>query len=410
MSAAGMVIIGAGECGACAAFALRDNGYEGAVTLIGNETHLPYERPPLSKSTLADAAGHKPVAPAEAYRNAGIDIRLGAMVETISPGDSALTLSDGERIPFEKLLLATGARPRRLPENGPTFGRIKYLRTFDDAVDIRACIGPGRRLAIVGAGFIGLELAATARALGSDVVVVEAQARVLQRGVPEAIAAVIAARHLEEGVALRCGVGIATLTESDQGIEIVLADGSAFKVDTVVVGIGAAPNVALAEAAGLQVDNGIAVDETLRTSAPNVFAAGDCCSFPLPIYGGRRVRLEAWRNARDQGSLAAKNMLGGSETIAAVPYFWSDQYDLTLQVVGLSEGAVTTVRRDLDGEAFLLFHLNKEGVLLSASGIGRGLTVARDIKLAERIVASRARPDPVALASPDVRLKSLLTA
>lgn len=164
----------------------------------------------------------------------------------------------------------------------------------------------------------------------------------------------------------------------------------------------------MAEAAGIDLDNGIAVDETLSTSAPNVFAAGDCCSFPLPVYGGRRVRLEAWRNARDQGALAARNMLGANEVINSIPYFWSDQYDLTLQVAGLADGAATTVRRDVDGDAFLLFHLNADGVLVAASGIGRGLTVARDIKLAERLIASKVVPNPVALASPDVRLKTLL--
>lgn len=408
MSIAGMVILGAGECGACAAFALRSNGYDGPVTLIGNESHLPYERPPLSKTTLVDGAGHKPVAPIEAYRDAKIDVRLGVMVDSISLEDSHLSLSDGNRISFEKLLLATGARPRRLPGSEFAHGRVKYLRTFGDAVDIRSSIGAGRRLAIIGAGFIGLELAATARTRGCDVTVIEAQSRVLQRGVPEAIAAVISARHLHEGVVLSCGVGISSLIETETGVEISLADGTEFTVDTVVVGIGAMPNIALAEAAGIEVDNGIAVDETLRTSASNVFAAGDCCSFPLPIYGGRRVRLEAWRNARDQGALAARNMLGANEAISSIPYFWSDQYDLTLQVAGLADGAATTVRRDVDGDAFLLFHLNADGVLVAVSGIGGGLTIARDIKLAERLIASKVVPDPVALASPDVRLKTLL--
>ncbi|MCB1447146.1 MAG: FAD-dependent oxidoreductase, partial [Rhizobiaceae bacterium] len=250
----------------------------------------------------------------------------------------------------------------------------------------------------------------TARTLGTAVTVVEAQPRVLMRGVPEAIAGVIAARHAAEGVDLRVGIGISAIKEDDAAAHIELADGTVLTVDTVVVGIGALPNTALAEAAGLDIENGIAVDDRLRTTAPNVFAAGDCCSFPLPVYGGRRVRLEAWRNAQDQGNLAARNMLGGNEAISSIPYFWSDQYDLTLQVSGLSDGAATTVRRDIGAEAFLLFHLDADGVLLAASGIGRGNSVGRDIKLAERLVAARSRLDAAALASPDIRLKSLLAA
>lgn len=410
MTVRGMVILGAGECGARAAFALRENGYDGPVTLIGNETHLPYERPPLSKATLIDEPGHKPIAPVEKYREADIALRLGTTVEAILPAEGRIALADGDRLAFDKLLLAIGSRPRRLPENGPSHGHVKYLRTFDDAVDIRSSLGPGKRLVIVGAGFIGLELAATARTLGTAVTVVEAQPRVLMRGVPEAIAGVIAARHAAEGVDLRVGIGISAIKEDDAAAHIELADGTVLTVDTVVVGIGALPNTALAEAAGLDIENGIAVDDRLRTTAPNVFAAGDCCSFPLPVYGGRRVRLEAWRNAQDQGNLAARNMLGGNEAISSIPYFWSDQYDLTLQVSGLSDGAATTVRRDIGAEAFLLFHLDADGVLLAASGIGRGNSVGRDIKLAERLVAARSRLDAAALASPDIRLKSLLAA
>ena len=177
-----------------------------------------------------------------------------------------------------------------------------------------------------------------------------------------------------------------------------------------MIGIGAVPVTGLAEAAGLAVENGIAVDAELRTSDPDIYAAGDCCSFPLDIYGGRRVRLESWRNAQDQGALAARNMIGGSEGHAAVPWFWSDQYDMTLQIAGLSDEASSSVRRDLDDGAFILFHLAGDGRLVAASGIGRGNAVARDIRLAEMMIAKRARPTPDQLASPDVKLKSLLAA
>lgn len=410
MASRGMVILGGGECGARAAFALRENGYDGPVTLIGAETHLPYERPPLSKAALLEPSGHRPVAPLEAYRDAGIELRLGVTVDAIQPDSKMLRLNDGGSVDYDKLLLATGARPRRLPGVSSFRGRIKYLRTFDDAVDIRSRLGPGRGLAIIGAGFIGLELAATARALGADVTLVEAQPRVLQRGVPEEIANVLASRHRDEGVDLRCGVGIRAFEENESEVRIELGDGTALAAETAVVGIGAAPDTALAEAAGVAVENGIAVDATLRTNVPDIFAAGDCCSFPLALYGGRRVRLEAWRNAQEQGSLAARNMLGGQEVVGAVPYFWSDQYDLTLQVAGLAEGAESIVRRQIGDEAFLLFHLGPNGALLAASGIGRGNAVARDVKLAERLIAAQAKLDPDALASPDIRLKTMLAA
>ena len=177
-----------------------------------------------------------------------------------------------------------------------------------------------------------------------------------------------------------------------------------------MIGIGAVPVTGLAEEAGLAIENGISVDRFLRTSDPDIYAAGDCCSFPLEIYGGRRVRLESWRNAQDQGTLAAKNMLGAEEPVSAVPWFWSDQHDLTLQIAGLADGADRHIRRDLGGGAFILFHLAPDGRLLAASGIGPGNAVARDIRLAEMLIAKRARPDPADLASPDVKLKALLAA
>ncbi|PLU23071.1 ferredoxin reductase, partial [Sinorhizobium medicae] len=191
---------------------------------------------------------------------------------------------------------------------------------------------------------------------------------------------------------------------------LLLAGGGRIDADLVVVGIGAVPNSELARAAGLMIDNGIAVDERLCTSDPDILAAGDCCSFPLSHYGGRRVRLEAWRNAQDQGARAAANLICAGEHIASVPWFWSDQYELTLQISGLAEGTAATVRRDLEEGAFILFHLDGEGRLIAASGIGPGNAVARDIRLAEMLIAAGAKPDPQALASPDIRLKKLLAA
>ena len=190
----------------------------------------------------------------------------------------------------------------------------------------------------------------------------------------------------------------------------MLEDGRVVAASLLVVGIGAVPNTELAEAAGLAVDNGIAVDGLLRSSDPDIFAAGDCTSYPLPLYGDRRVRLESWRNAQEQGQLAAANMLGGEEAHCAVPWFWSDQYDMTLQIAGLADGAAATVRRDLGEGAFILFHLDAGGRLIAASGIGRGNAVARDIRLAEMLIAARRHPDPAALAAPETKLKTLLAA
>jgi 3-phenylpropionate/trans-cinnamate dioxygenase ferredoxin reductase subunit len=269
---------------------------------------------------------------------------------------------------------------------------------------------PGKHIAIVGGGFIGLELAATARLLGADVTVVEGLERVLKRGVPDEIAKVITERHRAEGVDLRCGVAISSLGEDGGRAVIRLSAGDTIEADLVLVGIGAMPSTDLAARAGLMIDNGVAVDEYLRTSAPDIYAAGDCCSFPLAVYGARRVRLESWRNAQDQGALAAANMLGLGQMVSAVPWFWSDQYDMTLQIAGLSDGAVTHLRRDLGEGAFILFHLDEAGRLLAASGIGPGNAVARDIRLAEMLIAARAHPDPAALIASNIKLKSLLAA
>ncbi|NRP21054.1 Anthranilate 1,2-dioxygenase system ferredoxin--NAD(+) reductase component [Ensifer adhaerens] len=405
-----IVIVGAGECGARAAFGLREKGYEGEITLIGAEPHLPYERPPLSKEGLVDAQGPKHVAELDRYQSARITVLTDAPVEGIDRGERTVRVADGRKLSYDRLLLATGAKPKSFPgqpENAPL---VRVLRTHADAAAIRMKLAPGSTLAIIGGGFIGLELAATARKLGAEVVVLEGLPRVLSRGVPEEIAAVVAERHRLEGVDIRCNARIAGIEMREKRALIQLGDGDSLVADLVVVGIGAVPNTALAEAAGLVVDNGIAVDETLCTSDPNIFAAGDCCSFPLGHYGGRRIRLEAWRNAQDQGTLAAANLLGAAEPINSVPWFWSDQYDLTLQIAGLAEGAVTVVRRDLGDGAFILFHLDASGRLISASGIGKGNAVARDIRLAEMLIAAGKRPSPQALGSTETKLKALLAA
>lgn len=406
---AGTVIVGAGECGARAAFVLRETGYSGPVTLIGGETHLPYERPPLSKDaiTASDAPLPKTIATYDRFAEASIDLMIGNPAVRIDRQKRAVELGDGKMVAYEKLLLATGATPRQLPE-APR--GVLYLRTFGDAMLIRSRLSAACRVAIIGGGFIGLELAASARMGGAAVTVIEAQPRLLMRGVPDQIAASIAARHRTEGVDVVCGQAIARIEEAGSSIRIGTTGGREFEADLCVIGIGALPAIELAQAAGLEIDNGVAVDECLRTSDADIFAAGDCCSFPLGIYDGHRTRLESWRNAQEQGSLAAFNMLGSNKRHETVPWFWSDQYDLTLYVAGLPGLGCVTARRDLADGAFLLFHLAEDGRLIAVSGIGPGHTVAKEIRLGEMLIARRARPSPDQLTTADVKLKALLAA
>lgn len=403
------VIVGAGECGARAAMALREQGFDGDVTLFGGETHLPYERPPLSKDgMLAEVFAAKTIATAERMAETGVAFQGGMRVDGIDRAAKRLVGADGSALPYDRLLLATGASPRRLP--GAEGERVVYLRTLEDAQRLRGELLPGRRLTIVGGGFIGLELAASARARGAEVTVIEALPRLLSRAVPEAIAALIQARHELEGVELVFGDGIAAIRSGASAATVQLNSGRHVVADLVLVGIGAVPNTALAVEGGLAVDNGIAVDRHLATGDADIFAAGDCCSFPLAIYGGRRVRLESWRNAQDQGNLAARNMLGANEAIGTVPWFWSDQYELTLQIAGLSDEGATMVRRDLGDGATILFHMAGDGRLVAASGIGVGNAVAKDIRLAEMLIGRGARPSIDALGDTGVKLKGLLAA
>jgi 3-phenylpropionate/trans-cinnamate dioxygenase ferredoxin reductase subunit len=404
------IIIGAGECGARAAFALREKGFDGEITLVGSEPHAPYERPPLSKAGLSGSIDPKFIAAHKAYAAGNIRLLTGVTATSLDTAAHTVTLSDGGQLAYERLLLATGASARAFPNAPAESPHIRSLRTHHDAVTLRAILQPGKRLAVIGGGFIGLEVAATARQLGADVILVEGLERVLKRGVPEDIAHLVAERHRTDGVDLRCGVSIESLTEQNGKAVIRLSNDEVIEADLALIGIGARPNIELAEPAGLVIDNGIAVDDRLRTSAPDIFAAGDCCSFPLAIYGGRRVRLESWRNAQEQGTLAAANMLGADEPVSAVPWFWSDQYEMTLQITGLADGAAKHLRRDLGEGAFILFHLDVEGRLLAASGIGPGNAVARDIRLAEMLIAARAHPDPAALTASNVKLKTLLAA
>ncbi len=410
MTDGGMVIVGAGECGARAAQALREAGWGGSITLIGEEALPPYERPPLSKAVMVAEGIPQAAHPLtrESAAAKGIDLLLGARVAGIERAQHAVALDDGRRIAYQKLLLATGARPRQLSVPGSEGDRVLYLRSFADALALRAWLQPAVQLCVIGGGFIGLELAASATARGCRVTIVEAAPRILMRGVPAALAALIAQRHERAGVRFHIGTGVARIVHSADAASVALADGTEIPCDAIVVGIGAVPETGLAERAGLAIENGIRVDDRLRSSDPDIFAAGDCCSAPHPLYGGRRIRLEAWRNAHDQGNLAARNMLGADLTYEAVPWFWSDQYELTLQIAGLADQATKHVRRDLGDGAELHFHLAEDGRLLAASGFGPLGKVAKEIRLAEMLIGKRAKPAPDQLAAPEVKLKLLL--
>ncbi|MGV3552018.1 NAD(P)/FAD-dependent oxidoreductase [Rhizobium sp.] len=407
---AGIVIIGAGECGGRAALALREGGYDRPITLVGDEPHAPYERPPLSKGMLAAEMAPKWIAAADEYTAKDITLLTDISATRIDREGKTVHLGDGRVLPYEKLLLATGTRPRALP-NVPFDGkRVLALRTHADAHALQPWMASGRHVAILGGGFIGLELAATARLAGAQVTVLEGLPRVLMRGVPEALALRLQQRHAAEGIDLQLGAKLDQIKPHPAGITMSLVDAPVIEADILVVGIGAVPNAELAADAGLPVDNGIVVDACLRTADPDIFAAGDCCNFPLEIYGGRRVRLESWRSAQEQGALVAANMLGAEHAVASVPWFWSDQYDLSLQVAGLMDEGTSTVERKLADDGLILFHLAADGRLVAVSGLGTGNAIARDIRLAEMLIANRTVPDPEILGDPNSKLKSLLRA
>ncbi len=404
MSDAGMVIVGGGMGGARAIVSLRANGFQGPITVVSEETLLPYDRPPLSKAMLVEEQEPQPVLLLDEGMIASLNAIFvrGVKAIGIDRKAKALVLEDGRALSYDKLLIATGAKPRRLSIEG---GELAYtLRDFADGDHLRSRLRQSKSAAIIGGGFIGLEVASSARKLGLEVTLVEAQPRILMRGVPEEIAKVVHARHVEAGVTMQVGTALKAV-ETD-GVR--LADDRKVKAEIVVAGIGASPEIALAQAAGLTIENGISCDATLQTSDPDIYAAGDCCSFPHGLFGNKRMRLEAWRNATDQANVATENMLGASKPYMAVPWFWSDQYDLSLQIAGNPADGPEIIRRQTGEQSFVMFHRDHEGRLVGASGIGPGNSIARDVKLAEMLIGKRAAPSAEQLADPTVQLKVLL--
>ncbi|WP_405125938.1 NAD(P)/FAD-dependent oxidoreductase [Pseudomonas marginalis] len=395
---AALIIVGAGHAGGRAALTLREEGYSGRLILIGDEPHVPYERPPLSKGLLQGSMDLAGCSLCDSARLAelGIEHIAGNPVRELDPPQHRLQLADGQWLSYAGLLLATGGRARRLPQ---AQANVLYLRTHDEALALKSALRPGARLVIVGGGFIGLEVAATARGLGCEVTVLEAGPRLAGRVLAPVISEALLQVHRQQGVDVRLNVAL----ESIHAEAVQLVDGQLLPCDLVVVGIGMQPNIELAVAAGLEVGQGIRVDAHLRTSAPDIYAAGDVCEFRL---GGEYQRQETWRNAEAQGRHAALNMLGRDEPFDALPGFWSDQYDWGLQTVGVI--TPLTVSRALPGAGLLLFYLDADQRLQGACGWGPGNSVAKDIKLCERLISARIALNAASLVDPDVSLKHLL--
>jgi 3-phenylpropionate/trans-cinnamate dioxygenase ferredoxin reductase component len=355
------VIVGGSLAGAKAAETLRKEGFGGPVVLVGAEPETPYERPPLSKGYLLGTADRESprVHPADWYPENDVDLRTGVRATHLDPVAHRLTLDTGEELGYAKLLLATGASARRLPVPGADLDGVRYLRTFADSDQLLADLsGGGKRVLIVGAGWIGLEVAAAARHHGNDVTIVEPQPTPLHAALGPDMGAVFARLHRQHGVDLFTDTTVREFRGTDGRVTSVVTDGHAgLDADLVVVGIGATPNIELAAAAGLEVDNGVVTDHALRTSAADVFAAGDVASSFHPLYG-RYVRVEHWANALNGGPAAARSMLGQDMSYDRVPYFFTDQYDLGMEYSGLGGPGDTVVTRgNPDDGAFIAFWL-----------------------------------------------------
>jgi 3-phenylpropionate/trans-cinnamate dioxygenase ferredoxin reductase subunit len=368
------VIVGASLAGARAAEALRGEGFDGRIALIGEEDEIPYERPPLSKDYLMGKHGRDKlyVQPREWYGEHDVDLRLGTVVTDVDPARHEIGLAGGERLGYSRLLLATGSSPRRVPVPGADLDGVLYLRTADDSDRIKAAYESASRVAVIGAGWIGLETTAAARAAGAEVTVLEMSELPLLRVLGREVAEVFAGLHAANGVDLRFGAHVAEIAgDGGRVTGVSLADGTQVAADVVIVGIGITPNVALASAAGLSVDNGIVTDAALRTSDPDIFAAGDVANAFHPLFG-KHVRVEHWANARHQPVAAAKAMLGQEVGYDRVPYFYTDQYDLGMEYAGYVEpGGYEQVvfRGDVPGREFVAFWLAGDGRVLAGMNV-----------------------------------------
>ncbi len=400
-----VIILGAGHAGGTAAAALRQMGFAGAITLIGEEPLAPYQRPPLSKEWLKGEtdAGRLRLKGENFYADAGIDLRLGTRVTEIDPAGKTLRLSDGETLGYDALIIATGSRPRELNLPGADLNGLLTLRSMADAEALRSVLQAGKSLVIVGGGYIGLEVAASARALGVEVTLIEQEDRLLARVASGPVSDFALAMHQGNGVSILLSTGVTGFEGGNGGVTAVqLAGGESVSCDAVLVGIGAVPNDELAEAAGLACDGGIVVDIEARSSDPNIFAIGDVTKRPLPLYE-RMFRLESVPNAVEQARQAAAAITGAPAPKEEVPWFWSNQYDCKLQIAGLPFHRDRTLTRgDPASGKFSVFHLMGDLVQTVEA-----VSTPADFMAGKRMIANRTKIDPAKLADPAVPIKEV---
>ena len=400
------VVIGAGQAGFSFCARLRELGYEGAITLIGEESTPPYQRPPLSKAYLLREMTLERLLfrPEDFYSDQNIDLKLSVRTTSITPADKSVTLSDGTTLTYDTLVLATGSRPRLLPADvsGGLDG-IYYVRSVADADAVEHEVKPGRRALVVGGGYIGLEAAAVAAKQGVNVTLIEAADRILQRVACEETSDYFRKLHSAHGVDVRERVGLEQLTGSDGRVtHAKLGDGTELEVDFVIAGIGIIPNQDLAADAGLQTDNGIEVDEMCRTSDPSILAVGDCASF---AFKGNRLRLESVGHAIDHAHAAAAVVMGTEAPYQAKPWFWSDQYDTKLQIAGLSLGFDRIVTRESDERSTSFWYFQGDELLAVDA-----MNDPRAYMVAKRLIEAGKSPSPEAVADTSTDLKTLLKA
>ena len=397
-----IVVVGAGQAGASLVAKLRKDGFDGELTLIGAEPVPPYQRPPLSKGYLLGemALERLYLRPESFYAEQGVTLRLGQEVTAIDPAERTVTLGD-EVLRYDDLVLTTGSEPRRLPAAiGGDLNGVFVVRSLADVDAMAAHVTEGKRALIVGGGYIGLEAAAVAAKRGVQATLVEMADRILQRVAAPETSDYFRALHGGHGVDIREGIGLERLLGETQVNGAVLSDGSALEVDFVVVGVGIAPATALAEAAGLEIDNGIKVDGLGRTSDPHIWAAGDCTSFP---HRGRRLRLESVPNAIDQAECVAGNLLGAGKDYVPKPWFWSDQYDVKLQIAGLNTGYDRVVTRQGDGPTVSFWYYRGDDLLAVDA-----MNDPRAYMIGKRLIEAGRSADPAVVGDPAADLKALL--
>ena len=399
------VIVGASQAGGWVANSLRSEGFEGKIILIGEEEHIPYERPPLSKEALLGDVSVESTYfwKKQTLEESKIDLRLGTRVSSIDRTAKKVITENGEEISFNKLAITTGARVRKLSIEGSQLPGVFYLRTIDDTLEIKNQITKGSNALIIGGGWIGLECAATLTKLGCKTIVVEAADRLCGRAVTPEISNWMLNYHSKNGVDIHLNTGIESFQGKERLKSAVLSNGEKVDCTVAVVGIGVIPNSELAADAGLDVDNGIVVDEQTQTSDPDIYAAGDVANHPNGILG-RRLRLESYENAQNQGITAGKAMLGESEPYSEIPWFWSDQFDANIQMIGIPENwDETATRGKSENNEFVTFYL-KNGVIDGAISINN----PRDLRFGKRLMQAKKQVSVEDLSNMDVKLQALL--